>query len=57
MVLVFKASMHASMPSWWGILVYSDETSRVKRSVPSEMQFKDCSLVMKLVVSLMEYRW
>ena len=39
---------------WWGILVFSDETSRVTRSVPSGMLFKDCSLVMKLVMSLMK---
>ena len=54
MILVFKAFVRVSMPSWWGILVYSDETSRVTRSVPSGMLFKDCSLVMKLVVSLMK---
>ena len=31
-----------------------DETSRVTSSVPSGMLFKDCSKVMKLVVSLMK---
>ena len=54
MILVFKTSVQASMPSRWGILLYSDETSRVTKSVPSGMLFKDCSLVMKLVVSLMK---
>ena len=36
------------------IIVHSDETSRVTRSVLSGMLFNDCSLVAKSVVSLMK---
>ena len=50
----FLAQASSCCSSLLGILVFSDETSRVTRSVPSGMLFKDCSLVMKLVVSLMK---
>ena len=35
------ASLHASMPSLCGMLVYSDVTSRVTRRVSSGRLFKD----------------
>lgn len=43
--------LHASIPSWLGILVYNDDTSIVHRIVPDLRPVMVSILLMKSVVS------
>ena len=48
-----RASLHACIPSLFGMLVYRDDTSRVTRIAPVGISLSELSLVKKWVVSLM----
>ena len=49
---VFKACFAASIPSWFGILVGKDYTSKVMRNVSSVMFSTPLILLIKYAVSL-----